>query len=226
MSSNAQRMTRKYLIRSNEHPYHVTARGNNREPYPCGQKVAWEIFCTHLKAICELFDVKIHAFVMMPNHFHLLITTSKEDLGEVMQWFMRSVTRTINDQTGRSGRIFGGRYHWSIVRTQVYYDCALKYIYRNPVKAGMIKNVEDFAFSTIKHALEIESLDYPLSPPIWADSIIPKGQKTEFLLWLNQSFKESKEAAIKAGLRKTTFTPPRAGWQKMTMDLDEESFSF
>jgi putative transposase len=137
-SSKQKSMPRKNLIRSNVYPYHVTARGNNKASFPCEPYQTWEIFNEKILEVQKKFGVKIHAFVMMSNHFHLLITTPHEDLGKVMETFMRSITRTMNAKSGRTGRVFGGPYHWSLINSNVYYDCALKYVYRNPVKAKLV----------------------------------------------------------------------------------------
>src|ERR1700752_2973729 len=106
-------MSRKPLIKSKIHPYHVTGRCNNRETFYCNLDEVWELLCLELSEIIEKFQVNIHAFVLMPNHFHLLISTPTDDLSETMKTFMCAVTKKINLKTGRSGRVFGSRYHWS-----------------------------------------------------------------------------------------------------------------
>ena len=206
-------MPRKPLIRSNILPYHVTARGNNREVFPCDLEDAWKVFSKELTVINEVFGAKIHAFVMMPNHFHLLITTPTDDLGVVMHKLISSVTRTLNLNSGRSGRIFGGRYHWSLVSTDLYYDCVLKYIYRNPVRANLVSAVEKYEFSSLKGVLTFGPLLFPIDCVTWSDEIIPGRNKAEFLKWLNDPFKKEDEAAIRKGFRKLNFSPPNTSWK-------------
>jgi REP element-mobilizing transposase RayT len=202
-------MPRKYLIKSNDHPYHITARVNNREEFYCGSKVAWKIFSDHLNEISLLYQVKIHVFVLMPNHFHLLMTSPAYDLSVVMQKFMWSVTRSINLNSGRTGRVFGGRYHWSLVTTMGYFDYVQKYIYRNPVKAKISEIVQDYEFSTIQNILK-EGTDYiSLFPISNEDSFFSNHNKVEFLNWLNQPFNNEEYLSIRKGLRKTTFNPTK-----------------
>jgi putative transposase len=214
-------MPRKPLIRSTIHPYHVTARGNNKEPFPNSPEESWKILNKCLQLIHEEHQVKIHAFVMMNNHFHLLMSTPKNDLGIVMRDFMRTATRSMNRKSGRIGRIFGGSYHWSVVTSENYYDCVLKYIYRNPVKAGLIHSVELYPFSTIKCVLDLEKLPYKISPVLWLEKNIPNDDKIHFLQWLNQPFYFEDEAAIKNGLKKTSFAPPINGWKQNYIDLSK-----
>src|SRR5688500_9191320 len=100
-------MPRKNLIRSNVLPYHVTGRVNNREMFYAGIEDAWKELTQQCYEITILFGVRIHAFVLMPNHFHLLITVPEHDLVIVMQHFMRAATKEMNRRSGRSGRVFG-----------------------------------------------------------------------------------------------------------------------
>src|SRR4051812_21996239 len=108
-------MPRKSLIRSDRLPYHVTARANNREAFHLPMEVVWRVFECQCFEISVLFGARIHSFVLMNNHFHMLISTPHEDLGEVMMHFMRSGTRLLNLISGRSGRVFGARYFWSLI---------------------------------------------------------------------------------------------------------------
>ena len=201
-------MPRKPLIRSAAHPYHVTARANNREPFKLDLESCWRVFMDHLVEIEEIYQVKIHAFVLMNNHFHLLLSTPTEDLGVIMQNFMRSVTRSMNSKSKRTGRVFGARYHWSLVHSIEYYDSVVKYVYRNPVKAGLTEFVEDYHFSTLKSLVNNTKSRVNLCPPFSEKEIIPAGEIGEYLRWLNQAFRNEDDEKINAGLKKTEFSPP------------------
>lgn len=207
-------MPSKPLIRSRENPYHVTLRCNNKEAFKSSLHDVWSIFSIEINEITEKFECKIHAFVLMPNHIHLLITTSKEDLGVVMQSFLVVSTKKLNALSGRSGRVFGARYHWSLIENHQYYDCVLKYVYRNPVKAKLSKSVELYPFSTIKYVLENYFPHFPVAPPIGLEGNIPAGNAGEFLNWLNRPFKGEEEKLIKCGFKRPRFSPPKNGWKR------------
>ena len=113
-------------------PYHVTVRCNNREPFPCSPDLVWGALTDQCFEIVMLFGAQIHALVAMPNHIHLLISTPNEDLGVVMQRLLLGLTKRINRLAGRSGRVFGSQYHWTIIDTAEYFANVLKYVYRNP----------------------------------------------------------------------------------------------
>ncbi len=205
-------MPRKTLIRSTEFPYHVTARANNREPFPASLELVWSVFGEHFVEMESMFQTKVHGFVLMPNHFHLLIATPAEDLGEVMQYLMRSVTKTLNAKTKRSGRIFGAKYHWSLITTTAYFDCALKYIYRNPVRAGLLERVEGWPYSTLQKVMyERSRLPFMLSPPLGQLGLVPGSRLQEYVDWLNTPFQTEHQDAIQMALRRTTFLPSKDG---------------
>jgi len=214
-------MPKKPLIRSGSNPYHVTGRCNNKEPFYADLEKVWRIFSFELNEITSKHFSKTHAFVLMPNHFHLLISTPADDLGVVMRTFMAAVTRNINSETGRSGRVFGAKYHWSLIGNANYYDCALKYVYRNPVKAKLVSKAEDYPFSTLRSFLSKPTENNILiQPPIGVDSDIPDHDLNEFLNWINESFKNEQEDVIKKALRKKEFSPPKEGWKKKRIHLE------
>jgi putative transposase len=208
-------MPRRPLIRSNCIPYHVTARGNNREAFPCALDRAWEILCNSLFECSILYESQFHAFVMMPNHLHLLLTTPKEDVGITMQCFMKSVTKTMNRVSGRSGHIFGARYHWCLIDSPLYFAHALKYVYRNPVRAGLVSSVGAYPFSTLSGLLGHQALQFPLHFPFGGTRfpILPSETGT-FVSWLDHPSRKETEDALRKGMRKSRFAPPRESWQK------------
>jgi REP element-mobilizing transposase RayT len=202
-----QRMARKPLIRSTELPYHVTLRCNNREWFKLPLERVWKLITDELYRISILGDAKVHAFVLMGNHLHLLISTPGWSLDKVMAEFGSAVTRTFNLLSGRSGHLFGGRYHWSIIQSPLYYACVFKYIYRNPVRAGMVEKVEDHVFSSLHGIFGKSYLPLPIhycEIERQTVSYIPD-DLDEMLSWLNQPFKKEIHEAIGKGLRKKVF---------------------
>src|SRR5574338_252694 len=126
-------MPRKPLIRSQIYPYHVTSRANNREWFFLPQAICWEVFGEKLSIVSERYRAKVLAFVLMSNHFHLLIQTPDGNLDAIMNYLIREVSRTIGARSRRINRIFGGRYKWSLIQDECYIAHVYKYVYRNPV---------------------------------------------------------------------------------------------
>jgi putative transposase len=198
-------MPRKKLIRSSCEPYHVTGRTNNREAFPCSMKDAWKYFSSELMVQVVLRQVKVHAFVLMPNHFHLLLTTPEGNIDRVMQEFMSSTTRIINTKSGRSGHMYGGPYYWSLITNPYYFAHAYKYVYRNPVKAELSKKVEEFEWSTINTLLGNAAPSVTLSPPPEGIGKLISDDPLEQLEWLNRSYAQEEDEAIGKALQKKVF---------------------
>ncbi len=202
-------MPRKKLIRSEFLPYHVTARANNREIFHLDPDRMWNVLNDELLLATIVFGIEIHAFVMMPNHFHLLLTTPNEDLGKVMSCILSYVTRTANLISGRSGRVFGARYHWSLMNEGTYYGHALKYVYRNPVKAQLSASVEEYRFSTIFGISGAGPLLVPLHHPRCGHGLsFTTNELDSMLSWLNRPFSNEIDVAIKRGFRRSVFEMP------------------
>lgn len=216
-------MARKKLIRSAHFPYHVTARSNNREPFHADIETVWRILLESSFEISVLYQTQVHALVLMPNHFHLLATAPQEDLGIVMRDFMRSVTLAINRVSGRSGRVFGATYHWSLIDSPTYFCHALKYVYRNPVRAKLCPQAEDYPFSTLWGLLGNEHLIIPIYYPYQWDHIprLPAGYD-HLLKWINTPFKTEHEKVIQLGFRRATYTPSALGWKRTLEELGNE----
>lgn len=204
-------MPRRRPEKNREFPYHINARANNREPFPGDREYIWKTFTGELFLQHVLHKVRVHAFVLMPNHFHLILTSPEKDLGDVMRDFLASSTRIINAKTRRTGHILGGPYFATLIKDPLYYLHAYKYALRNPVKANLCKQVIDYPFSTYHEVLGYRPLRVPVFPPGWSlDAHLP--QDLEWVdHWLNRAHRSEEAEAIRRALRKKEFAfSPRA----------------
>ncbi len=94
-----------------------------------------------LTFIQHAFGVKIIAFVLMNNHFHLIIQTPRSNLSKAMEWFMRETSRTLTRLGNRENQTFGQRFFRSMMTKPNYFLNAYKYLYHNPVKARICEDV-------------------------------------------------------------------------------------
>lgn len=216
-------MPRKPLVRSQKLPYHVTARCNNREPFPLPLDRVWRELTDECFEANFFFDAQFHAIVLMPNHLHMLVSTPEKSIDIIMHQLFGSFSKTINRLSGRSGRLFGSRYHGSLVDSENYFACALKYVYRNPVKAGICARVEEYAYSSLQGLLGDQALPLPLYFPFERQGylIVPEEPAAQ-LDWLNRPFRAEHEEAIRKGLKKTRFAPPLDGWKQTLVDLKKQ----
>jgi len=98
------------------------------------------------------FEVAIHAYVMMGNHFHLLATPqTTEGLAQMMQAVGRRYVRYFNDRQGRSGTLWEGRFKSTLIQTERYLLACMAYIDLNPVRAGMVAQAGDYPWSSFAH---------------------------------------------------------------------------
>lgn len=196
-------MPRKALTITHELPYHITARSNNREWFYLPIQDCWDIFLLHLTTVAIRYHFQIHAFVLMNNHYHMIATTSEPySLPKVMEWFQRSVNRTINDKSGRINHLFGGPYKASLIRDEQSYYHALRYVYRNPVTAKITKKVEDYSYSSLVDTR------VPLTFPITGiASYIPK-ESCVLYEYLNKGYGKDEKELLDKAIKKTEFRLP------------------
>ncbi|MGE3609122.1 MAG: transposase [Bacteriovoracaceae bacterium] len=189
-------MPRPLFIRSEIHPYHVIARCNHKDFFPIHLEAVWEIMVKQLKHAHQEHQLAIHAFVLMGNHFHLLCHTPGANLDKIMHGFQRQTSIRILSRVQSENHLWGGRYKWSLIQSQQHYYQVYRYIFQNPIRAGLVNRVEDYPYSTISR-----EVNFPLH------SFIPMsfaGREGE-LLWLNQIYEKDDEKLIRGGLRKSQF---------------------
>jgi len=132
-------------------PLHIMHRGNNRQDiFRCEEdmlRIKEDIFYALEKSGCQL-----HAYVIMTNHLHLLITPeNKEQLAIFMQTVANKYVRYFNSKYERTGTIWEGRYKSCLVDSEQYLFTLYKYIEMNPIKANMVKSLDDYKWSSYAH---------------------------------------------------------------------------
>ena len=133
------------------YPHHVIQRGNNRQAIFLDQADRQQML-ELLEAQARLFEVAIHAYVLMDNHLHLLLTPQTANgLSRMMQAVGRRYVRYFNDRHGRSGTLWEGRYKSTLVETERYLLACMCYIDLNPVRAGLAGQARDYAWSSHGH---------------------------------------------------------------------------
>ena len=133
------------------YPYHVIQRGNNRQRIFTSDADR-VVMCDLLSENATRFEVAIHAYVLMDNHFHLLLTPSTADgLPRMMQALGRKYVRHFNDAHQRSGTLWEGRYKSALVQTERYLMACMVYLDLNPVRAGLVSRPLDYPWSSHAH---------------------------------------------------------------------------
>ncbi len=133
--------------------YHVMARGDRREAI-FEDDEDLRRFLDTLGEACGFTGWKIHAYVLMGNHYHLLVETAEANLVRGMTWLQGTYTKRYNARHRMSGHLFGGRYKAVLVQAGrgEYYSCLLDYIHLNPVRAGIVtvgKELDSYPWSSL-----------------------------------------------------------------------------
>ncbi len=164
------------------HPHHVIQRGNNRQPI----FVSVADYQTMLELLDEnarKFHVAIHAYVLMGNHFHLLVTPETADgLPQMMQAVGRSYVRYFNDRQKRTGTLWEGRYKSTLIQTERYLLACMVYIDLNPVRAEMVVQAKDYPWSSHGHYLGAR-IDKLITPHalVWALGNTPFAREAAYV---------------------------------------------
>ncbi|MFA7504423.1 MAG: transposase [Burkholderiaceae bacterium] len=130
------------------HPQHIIQRGNNRQAiFAAGTD--YRFFRDALIAAAHKHGLRIHAYVWMTNHIHLLATPEQEDsMGKVFQSVGRRYVQYFNHTHQRSGTLWEGRYRATVIDSEQYLLTVMRYIELNPVRAGMVTHPRDYPWSS------------------------------------------------------------------------------
>ena len=135
------------------YPHHVIQRGNNRQPIVLDEADRKMLYSLWLEE-SQRHKVAVNAYVLLDNHFHLLLTPpSEEAMSLRMQSVGRSYVRYFNKRHNRTGTLWEGRYKSSVLDSEAYLLTCMSYIDLNPVRAGIVDAPENFDWSSYKHLI-------------------------------------------------------------------------
>jgi putative transposase len=129
--------------------YHVTSRGDRREPI-VEDDVDRRAWVEVLGQACDRFNWRVHAWCLMTNHYHVLVETPDGNLSSGMRHLNGVWSQRFNRRHGRVGHVFQGRFKAILVQRQNYLLELARYVVLNPVRAGMVGSAGDYAWSSYK----------------------------------------------------------------------------
>ncbi|TAH12273.1 MAG: transposase [Curvibacter sp.] len=145
------------------YPHHVIQRGNNRQSI-CLDSDDFQSLKDFLGSCAQRYQVAVHAFVLMDNHFHLLATPKTDEaLPKMMQALGRGYVRYFNDRHLRTGTLWEGRYRSTLIEPDRYLLACMVYIDLNPVRARMVASATDYPWSSYAHYAGVRA-DKVLTP--------------------------------------------------------------
>lgn len=143
-------MSRKPRLVLSGIPLHIIQRGNNRRP--CFfDEADYQVYLSMLRDSAVQSGCSVHAYVLMPNHIHLLATPSTADAAaSLMKRVGQKYVQYINRRHGRFGTLWQGRYRSCLVADERYFFVCHHYIEMNPVRAGMVASPVDYEWSSYR----------------------------------------------------------------------------
>lgn len=161
--------------------YHVINRANGRHTI-FRDKEEYQLFEALLAEAKNLTDMRIFAYTIMPNHWHLLLAPKKDgDLALFMHWLSTTHTRRVHvaTKTVGGGHLYQGRYKSFIVDSDRYFLTLIKYIERNPVRAKLVRACENWQWGSAWRRINGDKKQQKLIDP--SPTPLPHGYKN----WIN-----------------------------------------
>ncbi len=140
-------MSRPWRIEYEGALYHLLSRGNEGKDIFKNDRDR-KIFLKTVGEMSERFAMSVYAYVLMGNHYHLVVKTERANLKKAMHWFGTTYTQRFNFRHSRKGHLFQGRYKSILVQNDAYLLQLSCYIHRNPLRAGIVKRLADFRWSS------------------------------------------------------------------------------
>lgn len=129
-------------------PQHVILRGNNRAAI-FSEEADYRFYLHKLQLACRKHGCDIHAYVLMTNHVHLLISPHKEQsLSKALQMLGRYYVQYYNYSHQRTGTLWEGRYKATLIETEMYLLTCMRYIELNPARSGMVAHPSEYPWSS------------------------------------------------------------------------------
>ena len=196
-------MPRKPIELSDTYPVHICARCNNKDWFSLPLPMVMDIYIDVLERTINSYNFKVHAFVLMSNHYHALISTPDANLSAAMRYFMTESSHSIARTSGRINRVYGARYSGTLIKESEHYAHTLKYIYNNPVKANITDRAEKYRWSSLNGDIKkLEKLLVPASSRF--NEFVPHEKQT-LIEWLGRLEDFEYIEAIRKALRKRVF---------------------
>jgi len=127
--------------------YHAILRGNHREAiFHCPDD--YQAFEAIVVGYLERYEARLHAYCWMPNHVHLAVQVGRAPLGRLMQAVASSYARRKQRSVPTTGHLFERRYRAKLVAADAYLLALVRYIHRNPVRAGLAGDPGEYAWSS------------------------------------------------------------------------------
>jgi putative transposase len=181
---------------------HLTQRGNNRAD--CFRRDSdYVLYLLHLRELCARHRCVLHAYCLMTNHVHLLLSPSSAQACQMlMKQLGQRYAQQFNRKYGRTGSLWEGRYHSSVATTRRYVLGCYRYIELNPVDAGMVNHPARYTWSSYRaNALGVDDRLVVPHAEFLALGLDEAAQRYAYAALFEEALDESLLAEIRASTR-------------------------
>ena len=137
--------------------YHVTARGNGRQPI-FADDADHERLLAVLASVVARYHVLCHAYCLMVNHYHLLLETPEANLSRAMRQLNGVYSQGFSRRHRRPGHVLEGRFHAQVVDKDAYLRAVCRYVVLNPVRAGLVAHPGQWRWSSYRSTAGLAAL--------------------------------------------------------------------
>jgi putative transposase len=175
--------------------YHVLNRGNARKQvfFKSGD---YQAFLKALGNACQEVPMRVLAYCLLPNHFHLVVWPHEDgDLSRWMHWLLNAHVRRYHQHYHSSGHLWQGRFKAFPIAHDEHLLTVLRYVERNPLRAGLVERAEGWAWSSVRWWLAGER------PPLYADAG-PVRRPEPWVAWVNQDLTLAELAQVRHSIER------------------------
>lgn len=207
-------------------PLHLVQRGVNRQPCFFAPR-DYADYLRLLSVFADEYGCVVHAYCLMTNHVHLLLTPSNQRAcARMMKQLNQCYVQRLNRAMRRSGTLWQGRFHSSVVATETYVLTCYRYIELNPVRAGLVAHARDYQWSSYRANAEGEDdsiVSMHGTYQALGDSLVGRASayRTLFELALPETDAEAIRRATRGGYR-IGEERRRRGRQPRGQEVDQE----
>ena len=201
---------------------HITIRCNNKEflfklSQNFGSMVSW------LDTLPLFFSIRIHHAILMSNHIHILLTTTEGNIGRAMSYCLTNLSKYFHYKNDTINHIFGNRYSPTIIESNNHLINVIRYIYQNPVRAGITNNVFDYPYSTLSNYLGNANNGFIVSPDSYTFEKFKRGLegRDEWIEHIANIYNEKDLELVKLSLSRSKFRFTHR--QHLTIENNETS---
>ncbi len=191
-----------------DYPHHIVQRGHNRQVV-FASEADYRRYLGHLQELSATHAVRVHAYCLMTNHVHLLLTPGDADgaLARLMKALAGRTTRYRNKLEGRTGTLWESRYKSSPIQSDRYLLACVRYVELNPVRAGMVAEAAEYPWSTYRQRMGFDA-DAWFHPDPWylglGDS--EPARRSAYERFLRESVPAGEWALIRESLQRGQLT--------------------